>query len=225
MSKPQNIYWTKFRKRLLWAFIIIVALPLLYLFGSKFIISPNEAKTVENKNQATISASDSSNVSFNQLNQQNNNKGDVKNEFIEGDKIEGDKIIYNNVEKDSSNSQYTSKYKMYLVYAKILSTYNKMFVQEYYFSNPDNVPVRDVEFTIENTGKFDTAYLNRNPLLNNGKEGFDKKGLRDAFCRLSPDKKVITFMASYIGANQTVRIILIKRAIDRVSVNGVGKLF
>ncbi len=93
-------------------------------------------------------------------------------------------------------------------------------VYEYTFGNPDNVPVTDVNIVLEYDKAFDTAYFEKKFPFSNGV--FDLNTIRDSYGIVSPDKKKITFKASYIGANTTIKI-TVESPRSNVRFSGIGK--
>jgi effector-binding domain-containing protein len=66
---------------------------------------------------------DSSKQTINQLNQVNQNKGDVKNEIVNGDKIESQKNYYTNTEPKAPAKRHVTKNDIKVVEAKIPKDY------------------------------------------------------------------------------------------------------
>lgn len=154
-----------------------------------------------------------------QLQQENSNNGDVNNEFVAGNKI----VLNQSPSNDTSSSSIVSKKVMYFLGAQPISGNKEKNIWEYVFVNPNNIPLTNVSFSIGFEKAIDTSYLERSISVKNGL--FETNTVRDAFCSLLPDKLKIIFSASYVGANNQVKIIVIKRGNSKVRLDGVGKFF
>ncbi|KAF0146785.1 MAG: hypothetical protein FD143_3245 [Ignavibacteria bacterium] len=104
-----SVFSKKHRKKLISGIITLVILVLSYFikiyFESPIIGIPTSRDTLNVISQKPIinsNLSDSArqNITVNQVNQTNSNKGDVKNEFISGNKIINQKTVYINPEPE-----------------------------------------------------------------------------------------------------------------------------
>jgi hypothetical protein len=160
-----------------------------------------------------------------------NPKGDVKikepkNVFITN-KIDS-QIVYN------SNSNTTNK--IYVMGVSDLSDYvgthikkNTPDIMKMSFGNPDSLAMVDIDFYVEFSQPFDSAYFLN--FVNNKKifNPYDiNSPIRNSDYTIFADKKKVHFRASYIKPKQLISLMIFRTpgyGVDSVSIKGAGKLW